>query len=54
MKKKSDIIRVLIEVPVGMRNFQAIVDALYLQRAWITAIDAVIYDHNKWSEPPVS
>jgi len=54
---KYDLIRVLIEVPAGMRDKQEIIKALYMQLAHFQGHTEIVYDYKYWSErsePPVS
>ena len=47
---KYDLIRVLIEVPVGMRDKQEIIKALYMRLAHFCGYMEIVYDHKYWSE----
>ena len=47
---KYDLIKMLVEVPEGMRDRQEIIKALYMQLAHFQGHIEVIYDHKYWSE----
>ena len=47
---KYDLIRVLIEVPVGMRDKQEIIKALYMRLAHFCGYTEIVYDHKYWSD----
>lgn len=51
----KDLIKIVVEVPVGVRTNEEIALALSKGEAKIVGLDYVIYSHKQWhKEPPTS